>query len=97
MSHETSTVNTDHSTPPMVDGEVVVRLTDGWSLRSSDDELVSGGYVRLCRPDSSEYAFWTSDEWRDEPVLVMGAIINAAAGFRTLDIMAPTGTSTATG
>lgn len=73
------------------DGEVVVALADGWSLRSgvydtdADDALTSGEYVRLVRPDGSEYAYWDHNEWADDPALVMGAIINAAAGYRIFD------------
>lgn len=67
------------------DGEVVVELKDGWSLRSSSEELVSGDYVRLCRPDGSEYVHWAHDEWQANPGLVMGAILNAAAGYRPAD------------
>lgn len=69
-------------------GEVVVPLTDGWSLRSgaydskAPDALTSGEYVRLCRPDGSEYQYWDMEEWRADPSLVMGAIINSAAGLR---------------
>lgn len=68
------------------EGEVVVQLANGWTLRSGSDSksgFISGDYVRLCRPDGSESLFWSSDEWRDDPVLVMGAIMNAAAGFRS--------------
>lgn len=69
------------------DGEVVVRLTDGWTLRSGSPVtgLVSGDYVRLCRPDGSEYLYWHHDEWGDDPAVVMGAIMNAAAGWRPED------------
>lgn len=67
------------------DGEIVVQLADGWSLRSSDPELMSGDYVRLCRPDGSEYLYWHHDEWQADPVLVMGALLNAAAGYRPVD------------
>ena len=68
------------------DDEVVVKLSDGWSLRSGieegDGDFVSGSYVRLCRPDGSEAAYWDKAEWVEDPVLVMGAIINSAAGLR---------------
>lgn len=69
-------------------GEIVVKLADGWTLRSGvyapndPDSLTSGEYVRLCRPDGSEYAYWDQDEWATDPALVMGAIINSAAGLR---------------
>lgn len=65
--------------------EVIVELKDGWSLRSSSKTYEAGDYVRLCRPDGSEYAYWHYDEWQADPRLVMGAIINAAAGKRFTD------------
>lgn len=65
--------------------ETIVRLADGWTLRSGSETFQSGDYVRLCRPDGSEYAYWHYDEWRADPQLVMGAIINAAAGVRLSD------------
>ena len=69
------------------DGEVVVELKDGYTLRSgSDDEaFTSGEWVRLCRPDGSEAIYWHYDEWKEDPILVMGAIINSAAGLRLED------------
>lgn len=79
-------------------GEVVVTLADGWTLRSGvydpDDPgaLVSGEYVRLCTPDGSEHLYWNQEEWATDPALVMGAIINAAAGLR-LTLTAPDPTS----
>ena len=70
------------------EGEVVVNLADGWTLRSGvynqDDPeaLTSGEYVRLCDPNGAEYVYWDQAEWVDDPALVMGAIINSAAGMR---------------
>ncbi len=70
---------------------VVVKLADGWELRSGvyepDDAgaLTCGEWVSLHRPDGSEYAYWDAAEWRDDPALAMGAIINSAAGYRILD------------
>lgn len=68
-------------------GEVVVALASGWTLRSgvyhpeAPDALTSGEYVRLCRPDGREHLYWDQREWTDDPALVMGAIINSAAGL----------------
>ena len=73
---------------PMVGDEVVVVLADGWTIRSgvyeptAPDARVSGEYVRLVRPDGNEYAYWDQDEWEKDPALVMGAILNSAAGLR---------------
>ncbi len=81
-------------------GEVVVKLADGWTVRSgvynkdAEDALTSGEYVRLCKPNGDEYAYWDQSEWRDDPALVMGAIINSAAGLRIeerTDSSQPTG------
>lgn len=67
------------------DGEVVVTLAGGWSLRSGCSpeagDFVSGEYVRLCRPDGEEHLYWDHHEWQVDPILVMGAIINSAAGL----------------
>lgn len=66
------------------DGEVVLHLANGWSLRSgvynpeSPEALTSGEYVRLCAPGGAEALYWDQEEWRTDPALVMGAIINAA-------------------
>lgn len=72
--------------------EVVALLADGWTLRSGlykpDDPAslgLSGEYVRLCDPDGNEYAYWDQEEWREDPALVMGAIINSAAGLRIFE------------
>ena len=67
--------------------EVVVRLADGWELRSgiynaNDGGFVSGEYVRLVTPEGDEHLYWDQEEWQADPALVMGAIINAAAGYR---------------
>jgi hypothetical protein len=35
-------------------------------------------YVRVCNDNGDEIAYWTADEWREEPEQVMGAIIGAA-------------------
>lgn len=34
-------------------------------------------YVRIVDTLGNEKAYWTSDEWRDEPDFVMGAIFGA--------------------
>lgn len=64
------------------DGEVVVKLADGWTLRSGAKHFTSGEYVRLVDPEGSESLYWDHAEWQEDPVLVMGAIINSAAGLR---------------
>lgn len=37
-------------------------------------------YVRVVAPDGREIGYWHSDEWRDDPLVVMGAILGAASG-----------------
>jgi hypothetical protein len=72
------------------ENEVVVTLADGWALRSGvydpddPDARVSGEYVRLTDPKGVEFLYWDQDEWKADPALVMGAILNAAAGARFL-------------
>lgn len=48
----------------------------GFELRyDTDGELLT--YVRVCDPLGRELAYWTYDEWQEDPQLVMGAIIGA--------------------
>ena len=61
------------------EGEVVVHLLHGYTVRSSSEEHLSGDYVRLCDPDGHELVYWDWTEWRDEPQLVMGAFIAVIA------------------
>lgn len=70
----------------MIDGEVVVYLADGWTLRSgvyntATSPFTSGEYVRLVDPAGNENLYWDSEEWATDPALVMGAIINSASGL----------------
>ena len=60
------------------DGELQLDLTNGFSLRTGDAELLGGDYVRLVDPDGCEVLYWDHQEWVDDPVVVMGAIIAAA-------------------
>lgn len=68
--------------------EVIVKLADGCTLRSgvfdpnAEGALTAGEYVRLCDADGVEVCYWEQSEWKDDPALVMGAIMNAAAGSR---------------
>lgn len=77
------------------DEEVVVKLADGCTLRSGvydphkEGALTSGEYVRLCDPDGEEILYWDQEEWANDPALVMGAIMNAAAGLRVHHVDSP--------
>lgn len=64
------------------DGEIVVPVAAGCTLRSASDTFLSGEYVRLCDGEGNELLYWDHTEWQEDPVLVMGAILNAAAGLR---------------
>lgn len=78
-------VNSESGTP---DGaETIVYLADGCTLRSgvyeeTSDSLMCGEYVRICEPDGDEVVYWDANEWEEDPVLVMGAIMRAASGTR---------------
>lgn len=65
------------------EGEVVLQLENGYSLRSGATDLVSGEWVRLVDPEDREVLYWDQEEWATDPALVMGAIINAAAWYAT--------------
>jgi hypothetical protein len=60
------------------DGEVVLELANGYSLRSGGQEFTAGEYVRLVDSTGEEALYWDQQEWESDPALVMGAIINAA-------------------
>lgn len=48
----------------------------GFELRySASEDLVD--YVRVCDPLGREIAYWNSDEWQEDPQVVMGAILGA--------------------
>jgi hypothetical protein len=70
-------------------GEVVVSLGNMWALRSgtydSDAPYLCGDYVCITDGNGDEYLYWDSSEWRDDPALVMGAIINTMAGLRLVN------------
>ena len=60
------------------DGEVVLELANGYSLRSGGEEFLAGEYVRLVDGTGEEALYWDQEEWSSDPALVMGAILNAA-------------------
>ena len=77
------------------DGEVVVKLADGWFIHSgvykrpadsTEDVPTSGEYIRLVDPEGVEYLYYDQAEWEreGEGALVIGAFINVAAGLRGL-------------
>ena len=65
--------------------EVVVRTEDGRELRSGagadGDCTVTGEYVRVLDAAGREQGYWTSEEWREDPEVVMGAIVGCLLGL----------------
>jgi hypothetical protein len=62
--------------------ECVIQLANGQTIRADtyDSNPAGSSYVRVCAPDGDEIAYWTYTEWAEDPQLVMGAILGAAAG-----------------
>lgn len=60
------------------ENESVVPLANGRAMHTPafPDEC---DYVRIVQ-EGFELAYWTSDEWRDDPTCVMGAIMGCAKG-----------------
>ena len=64
------------------DTETVLVLDNGNQLVShGDDDFPAGTDVHLLDSEGNELLYWSSDEWQHDPILVMGAIFRAAAGF----------------
>lgn len=63
--------------------EVTIKLLNGNIIKSgcSTPDFISGEYVQLCNSEGKEIAYWDHSEWQEDPILVMGAILNSAAGF----------------
>ena len=60
--------------------ECIIQLFNGYSIRtdSSADNPDGSSYVRVCDQNGEEIAYWSCDEWAEDPQLVMGAILGAA-------------------
>ena len=72
-------------------GEVTVRLANGgllisgWVDKDDPGALVSGEYLKLLDPKGKEVLYYSSDEWTvnpDDGKQVIGAMVNACAGFQ---------------
>jgi len=88
-THHTEKYNCDGSAKN--EYEVIVKLADGCTVKSGSEHRTAGDYIRICDENNKEIAYWHFDEWRDEPTLVMGAIINFMAGKRipkSIDVIA---------
>lgn len=66
-----------HVTTPEYGTEVVLTVGTGMQLVANGEDRDGTSHVRVCDPQGYEVAYWIEDEWRDEPALVMGAIIGA--------------------
>lgn len=66
--------------------EAALLVHTGFSLRYSAREEAPCDYVRVCDPAGREVAYWVSDEWRDDPEGVMGAILGALARGEPLTV-----------
>ena len=58
--------------------ETVLVLDNGVEIRSSSETHQAGDYVSVTK-DGVELGYWDHQEWADEPVEVMGAILRCAA------------------
>lgn len=60
----------------------VLLLDNGLRLLTfGDDELqAAGASVHVVDSSGREMVMWDCEEWREEPVTVMGAMLRAAAG-----------------
>jgi len=57
--------------------ETVIPLNHGYELccESADDNPKGTNYVRVIDKNGEEEVYWDSQEWKDEPEVVMGAIM----------------------
>lgn len=62
---------------PDFGSECVLILENGMQLRGDGEDPDGTSYVRVCDVDGDEIAYWTADEWCDEPESVMGAVLGA--------------------
>jgi hypothetical protein len=59
-----------------------LKLKNGRSIvcDSAEDNPEGVSFVQVLDADGEEVAYWDSQEWADEPIEVMGAIMGALAG-----------------
>lgn len=58
--------------------EICVKLSNGNEIRSSSADLMGGEYVRIVNSRGKEIGYWHFEEWKEDPVTVMGAILMCA-------------------
>jgi hypothetical protein len=72
LQHATQNIGT------VYENECALKLEGGRELRTpAYPERCS--YIRITQ-QGFELAYWVSDEWRDDPEIVMGAIVGAMCG-----------------
>jgi hypothetical protein len=59
----------------------VLNLDNGVTVvcGSQTDDYVAGSYIVVYNEDGEEIGYWDNQEWKDDPVLVMGAAMCCAA------------------
>ena len=62
--------------------DLKLELTNGRTIvcDSVEDNPDGVSFIKVLGADGKEIAYWTADEWEEEPILVMGAIMGALAG-----------------
>lgn len=55
--------------------DTILELKNGTTIRSNSKEYTAGDFVSIHDQDGNEVAYWDAQEWKDEPVQVMGAIL----------------------
>ena len=62
----------------------VLVLDNGNKILTFGDEHMAGAQVHVLASDGREIAMWDNAEWRDDPEVVMGAILRAAVGISSV-------------
>lgn len=67
--------------------ETSLRVHTGFILRAPSYAQCPDGadYLRVCDPLGREVAYWSHEEWRAEPMLVLGAIVGALSRGESFD------------
>lgn len=68
--------------------ETTVQAHTGFYLKCPSHEQCPEGadYLRVCDPLGREVAYWTHEEWREDPLGVMGAVMGALVRGDTADL-----------
>ncbi len=69
------------------DKEAWIPLPFGGAFAFANKDVNPNGtdYVRVLAANGGEIVYWTADEWRDDPEVVMGAICGAMLHNEDLD------------